>query len=214
MRMPQRRFTLAAFLAAPLLSLVAVLGPGAAGAVEPGRIEGRVTLAAEGASLRNAGPLVVYLEVEQRTGSRKPARPAEIRQKNAVFTPGFLAVQQGQTVRMPNDDDVRHNVYSYSGENEFDLGIYPSGVTRSVTFEHPGAVEIHCSIHESMNGTVFVSPSPWYAQVDAAGRFVIDDLPPGRYRLRTWSERLPRAEMFLRVVPGATLPVTVVVGGS
>jgi plastocyanin len=190
-------------------------GPGPVLAAETARVEGRVTLATEGASLGHAGPIVVYLEIEQPNGgARRPARPPEIRQKNATFTPGFLAVQAGQTVRMPNDDDVKHNVYSYSGENEFDLGIYPAGETRSVTLDHPGVVEIHCSIHETMNGTIFVAPSPWYARVDAAGRFVIEDLPPGRYRLRTWSERLPRAEMFLRAMPGSTLSVNVDIGGS
>ena len=157
--------------------------------------------------------MVVYLEAEQ-AGPNPPKLPPspEIRQRNATFTPGFMAVVKGQTVEMPNDDDVRHNVYSTSADNAFDLGIYDAGDSRSVTLEHPGEVDIHCSVHESMNGTIFVSPSPWYATVAADGRFAIEALPPGRYRLRTWSERLPVAQLFLRVLPGATVPVTVTIG--
>ena len=71
---------------------------------------------------------------------------------------------------MPNDDVIFHNVFSYSTPNDFDLGLYPRGESRAKTFQYPGVVRIYCSIHESMNATIFVAPSIWHAVVGADGR--------------------------------------------
>ena len=94
---------------------------------------------------------------------------------------------------MPNDDAIFHNVFSFSKPNDFDLGMYPSGQSRQVTFKHAGVVKIYCSIHESMSGTIFVSPSPWFAVAKANGDFEIAGIPPGRHTLRVWNEKLPEA---------------------
>jgi hypothetical protein len=63
-----------------------------------------------------------------------------------------------------------------------------------VTFRHPGVVRIFCSIHESMNGTLFVAPTPWFGVVGADGSYSIAGVPSGRFRLRTWAEKLPPTE--------------------
>jgi hypothetical protein len=138
-----------------------------------------------------------------------------VHQRDARFAPRFLAVAAGQTVEMPNDDAIYHNVFSYSKPNDFDLGLYPAGQSRSVTLRHPGAVNLYCSIHESMNGTIFVAPSPWFAVLGADGRFAIAGVPPGRYALSTWSERLPatRREVALRAGEALTLEVPLVDAG-
>jgi plastocyanin len=171
------------------LLVTALCGSAASGA----ELRGRVVVDLPGLRLADAGPLVVYLEPAD--GAPAPAPPpvsaAVIRQKNARFAPNFLAVARGQTIEMPNDDDIYHNVFSFSAPNEFDLGLYPAGKRRSIRFRFAGVVRIYCSIHEGMNGTIFVAPTPWFGVADADGRYVVPDLPPGRYRLRTWSEKLP-----------------------
>lgn len=118
----------------------------------------------------------------------------------------------GQTVEMPNEDGIFHNVFSYSRPNDFDLGLYPSGESRQATLRHPGLVRLYCSIHESMNGAVYVAPSPWYALAGAGGRFEIRGAPPGRYRLRTWAERLPPTSQVVTLEEGAGLEVSIEVG--
>ena len=51
-----------------------------------------------------------------------------------------LPVLAGTTVDFPNNDNLFHNVFSYSQPREFDLGRYPRGQQRSIRFDTPGAV--------------------------------------------------------------------------
>jgi hypothetical protein len=110
---------------------------------------------------------------------------------------------------MPNDDTIFHNVFSYSRPNDFDLGLYGAGEARSVRFRAPGLVRIYCSIHENMNGLIFVTPSSLYARPDGRGRYRIAAVPAGRYRLRAWSERLPLWTRDLELRPGQAADVEV-----
>jgi plastocyanin len=179
-----------------------------------GSVEGRVSIVLEGVRLADAGPLVAYLEPLERDPKTLNgiAEVPTINQKNAQFEPDFLAISAGQTVAMPNDDVIFHNVFSYSRPNDFDLGLYPQGVNRRVKFRYPGFVRIYCSIHESMNGGLFVAPTPLFARVAASGEFRISDVPPGRYRLRTWGQRLPSATVEVSVEPGRPTSVAVPIG--
>jgi plastocyanin len=187
--------------------------PSGAPAQELGTIRGRVVLGIEGTTFADVGPVVVYLESAPGNGTKPPAGPTpRVRQKDATFSPGFLAISAGQTVEMPNDDAIYHNVFSYSKPNDFDLGTYRAGESRSVTFRHPGVVRTYCSIHESMSGTIFVSPSPHFDEVADSGSFEIRGVPPGRHRLRTWCERLPDAVLDVEVAAGRTVDLELVVG--
>lgn len=203
-----------------VLGLVLAFGAGAAGthaATDPARgvIRGRVSLAVEGAELRDAGPVVVYLEpLGNQPLPPRPARNPSIRQKDARFSPGFLALARGQAVDMANDDAIYHNVFSYSKPNDFDLGLYPAGDSRTVTLRHAGVVRTYCSIHESMSGTIFVAPNAWFDVVRASGSFEIRDVPPGPFRLHVWCERLPAFVRDVRVESGRTLDLDLAIGVS
>jgi len=186
-----------------LLLCVVLTGGGPAGAASDTTLVGRVRVDIPGISLSNLLPIVVYLtpaEARKTDAAKFPV--ARIRQKDARFIPGFLAVAMGQTVEMPNDDIIFHNVFSFSRPNEFDLGLYAAGNSKTIAFAHAGVVRIYCSIHENMNGTIFVSPSPHFATVDAAGRFEVRGLPVGNYRLETWSEKIPATARNIPIGPG------------
>jgi len=156
-------------------------------------LTGQVHVGIAGLTLADAGAIVVFVEA----GMNPPAAAGRalpsvaIRQHGARFEPDFVAVSVGQEVRMPNDDTIYHNVFSYSEPNDFDLGLYAAGQSRTLRFEHPGLVRIYCSIHEGMDGLIFVAPLPLKTVADAEGRFTILDVPEGSYRLHVWSERLP-----------------------
>jgi plastocyanin len=176
----------------PLVALLAALAllPAAAAAEPAASVHGHVRVGAAGLSLGDAGPIVVYLEALA-APAPAPAAGVEIRQHLARFEPGFTVVPAGAPVRMPNDDTIFHNVFSYSRPNDFDLGLYGAGEARTLRFEQPGLVRIYCSIHERMNGLIYVTPSSLFATPGASGAYRIGGVPPGRYRLRVWSERLP-----------------------
>ncbi len=77
-------------------------------------------------------------------------------QKNKEFTVRHLKVKVGDTVSFRNDDPFFHNVFSLSDAATFDLGSYPQGQSKSVTFKKPGKAEIECSIHPNMKMVVEV----------------------------------------------------------
>ena len=167
-----------------------------------GSVEGRIQAASE-LPERALVAAVVYLEPQGFELAPVRAKPAAIHQRGARFHPEFLVVDRGARLDMPNDDPILHNVFSYSPGDEFDLGLYGQGEVRGVTLERPGAIRVYCSIHESMNGTVFVAPNRLHDVVRAGGRFFITEVPPGRYRVRLWSPRLPELEREVEVQPGA-----------
>jgi plastocyanin len=180
--------------------LAATAGARSAGA---GDLQGRVVLDLPGIQLDDVGPIVVYIEPLHGAATAAPPPPVALRQRDARFSPPFLAVARGQTVEMPNDDDIYHNVFSFSTPNGFDLGLYPAGESRSITFRESGVVRIYCSIHESMNGTIFVAPTPWFTVADSEGHFAIRGVPAGRVRVRTWAEKLPASERGVSLGDGA-----------
>ena len=111
-----------------------------------------------------------------------------VTQREKTFLPHVLAVPLGTTVQFRNDDRIYHNVFSIAKPNDFDAGIRATGATYTRTFNSPGAVEILCNIHSTMNGYVFVVDSPLYAKAQASGAFTIRGVAPGRYELAAWHE--------------------------
>ena len=61
-----------------------------------------------------------------------------------------LAVKVGDTVHFKNEDPWFHNVFSLSDIKTFDLGSYPQGQSKSVTFDKAGQAEVECAIHPAM----------------------------------------------------------------
>jgi len=112
--------------------------------------------------------------------------PPQLAQQNQAFAPRVLAVAVGTTVDFPNRDPIYHNVFSVSPVKRFDLGKYPRGHSKQVTFKKPGLVQVYCDIHAQMAAFVLVLPNHGFTRPDASGRFALPDLPPGRYTLHAW----------------------------
>lgn len=185
------REAVARTLALALLGLF--LADGYAAATETGSIAGRLRMGVEGLTLADAGAIVVFLEAVSAPPSTPSAAlaAAQVRQVGARFEPDFLVVARGQAVEMPNDDVIFHNVFSYSKPNDFDLAMYAAGESRTIRFEYPGLVRIYCSIHDEMDGLIFVAPSPAFTRPDKSGAYSLSGVAAGRHRLHVWSERLP-----------------------
>ncbi len=125
-------------------------------------------------------------------------------QKGMTFIPHLLVVTKGDTVKFLNHDNVAHNVYSPDSD-AYNLGTFKQNEERTHTFDQEGAYTQLCSIHPEMLGFVFVAPNPYAAAVDAKGRYVIKDVPPGTYKLAVWNSHLKAPDKTVTVAAGKTL---------
>jgi plastocyanin len=157
--------------------------------------------------------MVVYLESPdpKRPMPAPSTQPVKVSQKEAQFQPKLTVVTVGQTVEFPNDEEknIEHNVFSNSSAKRFDLGLYGSGQSKSVTFDKPGPVLLYCSIHRYMDGVVFVSPTPYTSLVSKDGLYEIKNVPPGKWTLRTWQRRRRFPEKTLPIEVATQKPTTV-----
>lgn len=87
-----------------------------------------------------------------------PAAEYTVNQQNKNFSATSLAVKVGDKVSFVNSDPFFHNVFSLSDSKTFDLGSYPKGQSRVVTFDRPGKVDVECAIHPTMKMTIEVRP--------------------------------------------------------
>lgn len=67
-----------------------------------------------------------------------------------------MEVKVGDTIRFMNQDPFFHNIFSLSDLKTFDLGSFPKGESKPVTFDKPGLVEVECAIHPQMYLEVMV----------------------------------------------------------
>lgn len=141
---------------------------------------------------------VVYIEGPVGTNAAvPPSQPVSvnttrIKQEGAAFSPHILPVVVGTTVEWPNNDQIYHNVFSYSEPAKFDLGLYKGNPKdKRVTFDKPGRVDVFCSIHANMHCVVLVLQNPYFASVKEDNHYSIPNVPPGAYKLTAWHERLP-----------------------
>lgn len=144
---------------------------------------------AEGRPLADA---VVFLESSEARKLAKPLPEVEMAQEGRQFVPAVLVVPTGTSVSFPNRDKVRHHVYSFSPAKKFELKLYSGTPSNPVVFDQQGVVVLGCNIHDRMVGWVVVVDTPFFGRTAAAtGRVQIDNVPPGRYTLRTWHARMP-----------------------
>jgi plastocyanin len=172
----------------------------------PGALPPRAAPADSSAEMRN---VVVYVgsagagAVLSTKASGAAARDT-MAQRDETFDPHVLPVLRGTTVDFPNGDDVFHNVFSLSSAKTFDLGRYPKGSSRPVTFDKPGRVDVFCHIHSDMSAIVLVLENPYFTSPDVKGHFVIDSVPPGDYAVIGWHQRIKPVQQRVRVVAGQT----------
>ncbi len=81
----------------------------------------------------------------------------EIAQRNKAFAPVYLKIKVGDVVNFVNDDPFAHNVYSLSETKSFDVGSYPKGQGKQITFDKPGQVFVECAIHPFMKMKIEVT---------------------------------------------------------
>ena len=160
-----------------------------------------VTLSsASGAAVEGA---VIIAEPLKGGARPRAGQKAVMDQRNLMFVPEVLIVQTGTAVDFPNSDQVRHQVYSFSGAKKFELALYAGRPQAPIIFDRAGLVTLGCNIHDNMLGYIWVTDSPWYGHSDASGRVQLHELVPGEYTVRLWhallNESGPQLEQRINV---------------
>src|SRR5262245_26710547 len=166
-------------------------------------IEGQILVK----SARDSANAIVYIDKIPGKQFAPPANPVVLDQVNLKFVPHVLAVLVGTTVAFPNSDEIRHNVFS-PGPPRFDLGTYPQNTTKYRLFDKPGVWTMLCNVHAEMSAYVVVAETPYFATTGRDGKFVLKDVPPGKYTVRVWHEKAKSASLLIDVEekPTVSLP--------
>ena len=175
----------------PRLALQALLALIVAGSLGSSAVAGTVTVQVNDAAGQPVADAVVYAEAAGGQALPKSAHSAEIEQKARKFAPLVTAVQAGSEISFPNNDTVRHHVYSFSAAKIFELKLYSGTPGSPIVFDKPGTVIVGCNIHDQMVAYIQVVNTPYFARTDASGKARIDAVAAGKYTLKYWHYKTP-----------------------
>jgi len=126
------------------------------------------------------------------TGASAP--PAVLDQKGCLYSPQILAVQTGQKITIKNSDVCVHNVHctpAVPGNAEHNDVQMAGGPDLTYTFPQPEMfLRFKCDVHPWMFAWVSVFDSPYFSVSDKDGKFVIKDVPPGKYTVEADHRKL------------------------
>ena len=142
----------------------------------------------QGAPLRDA--VVVAVPVGGGQGQAGKAGRESVGQIDMEFVPHVKALTVGTAVSFPNNDSVRHHVYSFSPVKPFELPLYVGTPASPIVFDKAGVVTIGCNIHDWMIGYIYVADSPHVGTTGKKGTVKLAGVPPGSYIVRVWHPRM------------------------
>ena len=168
-----------------------------------GRIDGRVVLPA-GA---DPGDVVLWLDDVRAGKPLSLARRYEIDHERGVFVPRVQGVLVGGALLVRSLDATHFRVSFRSEASDSVLAIVQeSGEGEVVPTSRPlareGLVTATSDERPAAPAWIFVFDQPYFAQPDSAGRFTLDSVPAGAWRLRAWHPRLGARDARIAVDSG------------
>ena len=126
-------------------------------------------------------------------------------QKNCSFKPRIMLIKSKMEGVVLNSDSVGHNFHTISkGVFNINKKIQPGSklVVKNTKIRKTGMVRAKCDIHSWMGGYWVVANTPYTVISDADGNFTIADIPPGKYTLKVWHEKLGESKQEVVVSAG------------
>jgi plastocyanin len=125
-----------------------------------------------------------------------------------AFVPHVLTASVGETLELHNSDPFLHDAHAWLGTRTlFNVGILPGHTVRQPLTE-AGLIHINCNVrHTWMHAYLVVADDPYQAVTGPDGRFVLDQVPSGTYKVRVWHELLGSVEAPVTVERGKTTTV-------
>jgi plastocyanin len=138
------------------------------------------------------------------TGASAP--PVVLDQKGCLYTPQILAIQTGQKLIVKNSDSCVHNVHAtpaVPGNPESNQGQAPGAADLTYTYTQPEMfLRFKCDVHPWMFAWVSVFDSPYFCVSDKDGKFVIKNVPPGKYTVEAAHRKLGMQTQDVEVKDG------------
>jgi Polysaccharide lyase family 4, domain II len=136
----------------------------------------------------------------------KPFEPitATVRAKDCEFLPFVNVVQNQGALKVENEDPILHNSQVYQSEKGniiLNVPMAPNSTSdHTINFEkHHRIYQMICGMHEFMQTWGYAVDNPYYAKVDDQGRFTIDQIPPGKYKVIAWHAHIEPIEREITV---------------
>ncbi len=163
----------------------------------------------------NSGRLanvMVYVESEslQTYDFESPTSPAVLEHRGCQYVPHVLGIRVGQPLVILNSDQTTHNTHPYPKTNpELNQSQPKGGDAIRVTFKRPERfIPFRDNQHPWEKAYVGVFDHPFFAVSDEQGRFKIEGLPPGQYRVVAWHERFGEQIVDISFVPDEARELT------
>ncbi len=154
---------------------------------------------------------VVSIE-EVRRGKPFAFPAALLGQKRCTYLPHIVLMQPGE-LRIETSDPIPHNVHTYAQNNrEYNETMNPIRRALSLNFPRPDRVIVRCDLHGWMQAFVVIARSPYYAVTTEGGKFKLEGVPTGHYRLKLWDQTLGETEQEINVEAGKTTHVDFTLG--
>jgi plastocyanin len=138
------------------------------------------------------------------TGASQP--PVVLDQKGCLYTPQILAIQTGQKLIVKNSDPCIHNVHAtptVPGNPESNQVQMAGGADLTFTFPQPEMfLRFKCDVHPWMFAWVSVFDSPYFCVSGPDGKFVIKNVPPGKYTVEAAHRKLGTQTQDVEVKDG------------
>ena len=152
--------------------------------------------------------IVRILDVKPKQAFEKPAAPYQLDQKGCMFTPHVIVVPPATELQILNPDGMMHNIHTIPfdsddrGQNVSQSGADPVYHYKADWMKEPDIIQIQCDIHGWMKGFIVVHDPRYCFVTSPDGRFEIKDIPPGRYKLTIFQEKLGEKNFDIEIKPG------------
>jgi hypothetical protein len=156
--------------------------------------------------------VMVYVEGEslQTYNFESPTSLAVLEHRGCRFVPHVLGIRVGQPLAILNSDPTFHNTHPTPRTNpEWNRSQPKGGDAIKVTFKRPEKfIPFKDNMHPWQKAYLGVFDHPFFAVSDEQGRFKIEGLPPGQYRVVAWHERFGEQIVSITFLPDESRELT------
>ena len=133
-------------------------------------------------------------------------------QNGCRFVPHVLLVRPKSKGVVLNSDNVGHNFHTVSkGVYNINKKIKANAKmkVKKKKIKKAGIIRVKCDLHSWMGGWWVAAKTPYTELSDDSGKFSISDIPPGKYKLKIWQEKLGEVVQDLVIKAGEAQNITI-----